>query len=509
MELTNRGISGFNLTIEKRKSDTKILIFLLSNGLVKQVNKAINLILLLSSSYSFAQIMYNPIQEPDQSIYMENLDVSADPEWSSQLKEKFSKVRVKIFPHNSKYAAPQGKDIIINTLTISSEGTCNIYKSEYPTSEQELTRNILLKSGNNFVLSTDTVTDPIWIECTQPIEVKRPDFPANPINYQGTLFVKTVKTGSPYLTAVNVLPFEQYLKGVVPSEMPASWALEALKAQAIAARTYAYYELGTNVASRDKNILLEQSGAQIDDTVTYQAYLGLKNGTTATNNAIDETSGIIMTHNNKVIKAYFSADSGGHTENSENVWGDFHPYVIGKKEIYPDGTVPNTNWSYVAKVKDLGTKLIAAGFLSIGDELESLFIDANDLFPSTRPRYVEIKLTNGTTKKITAVDYSFATRIKSAWINFSPASDPNNIIVSGKGYGHGVGMSQWGAKIMVDKLKKNTTKFLSFIIQTFKSLSNKFKYTNKKGCVSAAFFIICFMLTKNIRTCIRHLIRLR
>lgn len=438
------------------------MIFLLSNGLVKQVNKAISLILLLSSGYVFAQNIHNPMQEPNSLFYTEDFNIESDPDWSAQLKEKFSKVRVKIFPHNSKYAAPQGKDVTVNTLTISSQGDCNIYKSEHPTSEQELTRNILLKTGNNFVLNTNTVSDPIWIECNQPIEVIRPDFPAQPISYQGTLFVKTVKTSSPYLTAVNVLPFEQYLKGVVPSEMPASWALEALKAQAIAARTYAYYELGTNVASKDKNILLEQSGAQIDDTVTYQAYLGLKNGTTATNNAIDATSGMVMTHNNKVIKAYFSADSGGHTENSENVWGDFHPYVIGKKEIYPDGSVPGTNWSYVVKIKDLSAKLISAGFLSAGDELESLFIDANDFFPSSRPKYVELKLTNGTRKKITAVDYSFATRIKSAWISFSPASDPNNIIVSGKGYGHGVGMSQWGAKIMVDKLKKNYDEILKF-----------------------------------------------
>lgn len=426
------------------------------------MNKTIGLILLLSSSSVFAQNLHNPMQEPNTPNYTENLNINSDPDWSTQLKEKFLKVRVKIFPHNSKYAAPQGKDITVDTLSIASQGICNIYKSEHPTSEQELTRNILLKTGNSFVFNTNTVTDPIWIECTQPIEVIRPDFPANPISYPGTLFIKTVKKSSPYLTAVNVLPFEQYLKGVVPSEMPAGWALEALKAQAIAARTYAYYELATDVAGRDKNILSEQSGAQIDDTVTYQAYMGFKNNTPATNDAIDETSGMVMTHNNKIIKAYFSADSGGHTENSENVWGDFHPYVIGKKEIYPDGSVPGTNWNYVARIKDLGEKLIAAGFLSTGDELESLFIDANDLFPSTRPKYVELKLTNGTRKKITAVDYSFATRIKSAWISFSAAADPNNIVVSGKGYGHGVGMSQWGAKIMVDKLKKTYDEILKF-----------------------------------------------
>ena len=244
--------------------------------------------------------------------------------------------------------------------------------------------------------------------------------------------------------------------------MPASWANEALKAQAIAARTYAYYELATDVSSRDPNITLEQSGAQIDDTVTYQAYLGLKNNTAATNKAIDDTDGLVITYNNKIIKAYFSADSGGYTESSENVWGDTRPYIIAKAEIYADGSVPGSIWNYTASIKDLGDKLIAAGLLNSNEELESLFIDLNDLYPSTRPKNIELKMTNGKSKKILAVDYAFATRLKSAWIRFSKGSDPKTIVVSGKGFGHGAGMSQWGARVMVDSLKKKFDEVLKF-----------------------------------------------
>lgn len=406
--------------------------------------------------------MYNPVQEPYYRGFTEGVSIISDPEWSADFKEKFFNVRVKIFPHNSKYNAPHGKDVTTDKLSVSSQGVCNIYKSEYPTSEHELSRNTLLKTGKIFNFSTTSVTDPIWIECTEPLEVKRPDYPNSSIRYQGTLFIKTIRNNSPYLTAVNVLPFEQYLKGVVPSEMPASWASEALKVQAVAARTYGYYELGTNVASQDTNILLEQSGAQIDDTVTYQAYLGLKNGTTATDKAIDDTEGMVMTYNNKIIKSYFSADSGGHTEDSENVWGDFRPYSIGKPEVYPEGSVPGTNWGYTANINEIGQKLIAAGFLNPNDELEYLFIDKSDLYPSSRPIYVELKLTNGKTKKISAVDYAFATRIKSAWIKFSSAADSKNIVISGKGFGHGAGMSQWGAKVMADKMKKKYHEILNF-----------------------------------------------
>ncbi len=442
------------------------MIFKFLGGVIETVrNLNFVFILLFGLSFSVAghsQQIFNPIQSPYSNAILENQSFTTEPEWTSQLKEKFFNVRVKIFPHNSKYNAPQGRDINIGQLSISSNGDCNIYKSEFPTSENEITRNFLLKTGKKFDFSSATLIDPIWIECTQPFEVKRPDFPNSPITYSGLLFLKSVKASPAFLTAVNVLPFEQYLKGVVPSEMPASWSAEALKAQAIAARTYAYFELGTEVSSIDPNMSSEQSGAQIDDTVTYQAYLGLKNNTVATDTAIDQTTGQVMTYKNKVIKAYFSADSGGHTESSENVWGDIRPYVIAKPEIYPDGSVPGTTWSFTATFTDLSAKLVAAEFLSEGEILESLSIDPHDLYPSTRPKNVELKLTSGKSKRISAVDYSFATKIKSAWISFSKGNDLKTITISGRGFGHGAGMSQWGAKAMVDKLKMTHKQILEF-----------------------------------------------
>jgi len=383
-------------------------------------------------------------------------------EWTLNLKNKFRYVRVKVFPHNSLYNAPLRRDVITNKLTISSLGVCHVFKSKSTTSEHGITRNQLWKSGTSFEFNTENLTQPVWIECAQPIEIKRPDYPASPVRYAGVLFIKKVEVTTPYITAVNVLHFEQYLKGVVPSEMPASWPAEALKAQAIAARTYAYYELGMNVASQDKNLLIEKSGAQIDDTVTYQAYHGLKNNTTATDQAVDVTSGLIMTYNNKIIKAYFHADSGGHTENAENVWGIFHPYIIGKPEIYSEDAVPGSKWSYVIKLKKLEEKLIAAGILVTGEELDSLNIDINNLYPSTRPKYVELKLTNGVIKKITAVEYSFATGIKSPWIQFTASTEPQSIVISGRGFGHGAGMNQWGARVMIEKFMKKYDEVLKF-----------------------------------------------
>lgn len=435
------------------------MIFHFSGGVITFVYIPVLLLFLFCSVSVLAEEIFNPIQNES---YLENAVGLSEPEWSAELKERFFKVRVKIFPHNSKYNAPQGRDTVINKLTVSSSGECTVYKSEHPTSENEMTRKFIVKTGKKFELTTETVIDPLWIECSQAIEVKRPDFPNAPISYAGTLFVKTVKAAAPYLTAVNVVPFEQYLKGVVPSEMPASWSAEALKAQAIAARTYAYYELGTEVSALDQNIISEQSGAQIDDTVTYQAYLGLKNNTAATDKAIDQTTGQVMTYNNKVIKAYFSADSGGHTEDSANVWGDVRPYIIGKPEIYPDGSVPGTAWNYTATLPDLSQKLIAVGFLKPGEELAALNIDRTDLYPSSRPKYVEMRLTSGTVKKIWAVDYAFAVKIKSPWINFTSVTEAKSVVTNGRGFGHGAGMSQWGARAMVDKMKKTHVEVLTF-----------------------------------------------
>jgi stage II sporulation protein D len=403
---------------------------------------------------------FNPVIE--RSRQAELFETVPDPDWNREFQDKFSIVRIKVFPHNSKYNAPQGKDTIIDKLKIASSGDCKVFKSVGATSAEPISRGTVLQAGKSFDFSAKTLSNPVWIECTGPIEVVRPDFASNPIKYAGLIFLKKAGTAAaPYLTAVNVLPFETYLKGVVPSEMPASWSFEALKAQAIAARSYAYYELGTEVFRQDPNIMLEQSGAQIDDTVTYQAYLGLKNGTAATNKAIDETAGRVMIFDGKVIKAYFHADSGGYTENAENVWGKHHPYILAKEELYPDGSIPGSQWSYTPSFNEVETKLTTNNFIRPGQKVSNLKVAPTDIFPSGRPEFVTIVFSDRTEKKILAVDFSFAMRIKSQWVRFSDIR-PSAITIHGRGFGHGAGMNQWGARVMVDKLNKNFEDVLKF-----------------------------------------------
>lgn len=119
------------------------------------------------------------------------------------------------------------------------------------------------------------------------------------------------------LTVINDVPLEDYLKGVVPSEMPSSWEIEALKAQAVAARSYALANLGKRASL----------GFDLKDTPEDQAYGGASAETAKTNSAVNDTAGLVLTYNYKVIPAYYSASAGGQTINSKQLWGKDLPYI--------------------------------------------------------------------------------------------------------------------------------------------------------------------------------------
>ena len=130
--------------------------------------------------------------------------------------------------------------------------------------------------------------------------------------YRGVIMIQN-KNGK--LTVINNVPLEDYIKGVVPSEMPSGWETEAHKAQAIAARSYALANLGKRA----------KYGYDLKDTPEDQAYGGASKETPDTNYAVDQTKGIVLTYNMKVINAYYSASAGGQT-NADN-WGSTLPYL--------------------------------------------------------------------------------------------------------------------------------------------------------------------------------------
>lgn len=132
--------------------------------------------------------------------------------------------------------------------------------------------------------------------------------------YRGKI---VVENKNKQLIVVNDIKLEDYLLGVVPCEMPSSWPDEALKAQAIAARSYAVANLGKNGSL----------GFDLKDNTDDQAYGGASSETDKTNKIVSQTYGIVVTQNKQVITAFYSASAGGKTVNTGNVWNKDLPYL--------------------------------------------------------------------------------------------------------------------------------------------------------------------------------------
>lgn len=143
-------------------------------------------------------------------------------------------------------------------------------------------------------------------------------------SFRGRLEIRATDKG---LTVINVLSLEEYLYSVVPSEMPADWPDEALKAQVIAARTEALHKLKRHAAQ----------GYDLCSTVHCQSYTGVEQETPRIDLLVDRTRGLVMTHDGKIIDAIYSSSCGGHTQ--DNIFGGTdEPYLKGRSDL-EDGAV--------------------------------------------------------------------------------------------------------------------------------------------------------------------------
>lgn len=224
------------------------------------------------------------------------------------------------------------------------------------------------------------------------------------------------------VTAVNYVDLEEYLYSVVGAEAVPSWHQEALKAQAVAARTYALYKRSTS----------GNSVYDLDTTTKTQVYKGLGSEYTTTHKAVNDTSGQVMTYNGKVILAVFHSSSGGHTENVEDIWVSPLPYLRGVVDY--DQYSPVFNWSKTVSAGQLGRVVGGVGNLRA-------------MIPQkTTPqgRVVTMKVVGDrTTKNVKGTDLRQALDLRSTL--FRVAVDGTTVQVSGRGFGHGLGLSQWGS----------------------------------------------------------------
>lgn len=254
--------------------------------------------------------------------------------------------------------------------------------------------------------------------------------------YRGALELRHKGGG---LTAVNIVPVDDYLRSVVPEEMPVDWPAEAIKAQSVAARSFALASCGRHAGE----------GYDLCTTTHCQLYTGTAAEKSASNAAIKATRGEVLTYGGKPIESLFHTDSGGMTENSEDVWGSHVPYLRAAKDT-PTKTMP---WTKTISRADLERKLAAKGH-AIG-KVRSLVLSpltigrsAKDRTASGRVKTMTVKGTKGTAT-LSGTTWRSLLGLKSTLFDAKLTKDA--VTFTGYGSGHGLGISQWGAERMAAK----------------------------------------------------------
>lgn len=242
---------------------------------------------------------------------------------------------------------------------------------------------------------------------------------------------------------INILDLEDYLLSVVPSEMPASWHKEALKAQAIAARTYALYNILNST----------HSDYHLEADVNSQMYTGTMKEHPNSTQAVLETKGMVLIHEDKLIQAFYHSNSGGVTESPEELWGFKLNYTQPVFSVYCMSS-ERFLWEYTISAKQL-EKIIN---LNIG-EIENILVKTTTL--TGRVKTLTIKGAREE-REIEGRNFRFllgTTNIKS--LLFEVNKLENFFHFKGRGFGHGVGMSQWGSYNMA-KDNKTYEEILKF-----------------------------------------------
>ena len=230
------------------------------------------------------------------------------------------------------------------------------------------------------------------------------------------------------LTAINQVDLEQYLYSVVGAEAFASWPIEALKAQAVAARSYALYKRKT-----ESNNLYD-----LDTTIGTQVYKGLDTEYLTTHQAVNSTAGQIMTYENRVILAAFHSSSGGHTENVEDIWVSPLPYLRGVVDY--DQESPVFEWTKSISMSQVKSLIGGVGRIKA--------MIPQKTTPQGRVVMMKVVGARGSTQ-VSGKKLRKVLDLRSTL--FRVRVNGNSIQVSGRGFGHGLGLSQWGAYHLAKK----------------------------------------------------------
>jgi len=376
----------------------------------------------------------------------------------------------------SSYATKESAQAALGNLGI--EGTTIVGTSSYAVSVlQTKTTNILFQYDGGQAL-------PFAIKPGRSGSLK-PVTWFKGYRYYGGFRYERISGGD--LTVVNIVSLEDYVKGVVPYEMSASWPTEALKVQAVCARTYAMISL-------DKH---RRYNFDVCNTTDCQVYRGLNSANDVTNQAVDETRGMYAMYNGALAQTYYFSSDGGGTEDVRNVWSSTSnlPYLAGVIDPYEAAVVnkiPNYSWTFSFTKSELAAKLQSKGYICAdivdfrasaysptGNVLTITFADANGKEWSFSKDSVRTLLglrsirytisgggkyyVDGVEDTITAVIGAYAIDGSGSIAQVAGTAGPyvitsagtealtstgNTFTINGTGWGHNVGMSQWGAFAM-------------------------------------------------------------
>nr|WP_286207977.1 SpoIID/LytB domain-containing protein [Clostridium caldaquaticum] len=332
--------------------------------------------------------------------------------------------------------------------------------------------NIILKSGKSYKIDiADSIfklyeNNSLLLQTNNNITIK-PTVLGSFIRFVKNTYTRnfpgsiTFKNNGSFFIPINTLKIEDYVKGVLPFEMDNSFPIEALKAQAIAARTYGIANKGS----------YSSSGYDLRDDVYSQVYRGIVTSASNANKAVDETQGIVLTYNGSPISALFSSSNGGFTEKSGNVWSTNYPYFVDEADPFDlNESNPRRSWSAsltVARIDEIlkqeypnlnikqfvridieNIKKYVSGRIS---ELRLIYLDNNDVEQAVTVNKDKVRTLFG---------------LNSAMYSVNAVKDPVTqtdveYTFNGSGWGHGVGMSQWGAYGRANA-NQNYTSILNF-----------------------------------------------
>ena len=304
-------------------------------------------------------------------------------------------------------------------------------------------------------------------------------------NFRGSIYFKRYTDSD--LTVINQLTIDEYLYGVLPKEISGTWPIEAQKAQAVTARNFTLVKLNEHA----------KYGFDLCSTTHCQVYGGYDVEHPNSNKAVDQTKGKYLTYNGKLVTAFYHSNSGGRTEDSQNIWSFPLDYIKSVDDPYSIGQ-PNDHWTFSYTKQQLEDILVSKG-LDVG-----AIISISPLAYSENGRVLKLEIKGSKDKIILEKDkirnilgYN---NIKSTWFELESNGDvtvlsgvnqsstktslaskyvatasgivkvnmenininngtklisvsiaPDKFVFTGKGWGHGLGMSQWGAKTMAEQ----------------------------------------------------------